>query len=60
MKTIRIALMVSIVVCCAATAMGQTVWQQHPDNPITEPGPSGTWEEGGHAVDTLILLVRSS
>ena len=34
MSTKRVAMALSIVVCTAVVALGQTVWEHHPDNPV--------------------------
>jgi hypothetical protein len=48
--------MVSIVLCSAGLAMGQTVWQQYPGNPVIGPGEPGAWDETGCSVLAVLFL----
>ena len=41
-------MLLAIVVCSAGIAMGQTEWVEYPDNPVIEPGESGSWNAGGN------------
>ena len=55
MRSLRVVMLVSIVLCCAGAAVGQTEWVQHPDNPIIEPGEPGAWDDGGHYVNDVVF-----
>jgi len=55
MKTKRVALTVSIVLCSAGLVMGQTVWQQYPGNPVIGPGEPGAWDETGCSVLAVVF-----
>jgi predicted GH43/DUF377 family glycosyl hydrolase len=36
---------VAIIFISAGMAMGQTEWTIHPDNPVIDPGPPGSWDD---------------
>ena len=55
MRVRRIAVAVSILMCCAGIAMGQTEWTHHPDNPVIEPGPLGEFNEGGNGAGSVLF-----
>jgi predicted GH43/DUF377 family glycosyl hydrolase len=42
----RVLTFVWIFVCAAGVALGQTVWIDHPGNPVIEPGEPGEWDDG--------------
>ena len=45
MRVKSAAVLVSIVLCGAGMAVGQTVWVDYPVNPVLGPGDPGTWDE---------------
>ncbi len=55
MRAKRVAVLVSILLCGAGVAVGQTVWEHDPNNPIIVPGPPGSWDAGGHGAATALF-----
>ena len=51
----RVAVLLSVALCGAGMAVGQTVWEPYPDNPILGPGPPGSWDDGGRAVISVLF-----
>ena len=47
MSVKRILVLVAIVLSGAGVAMGQTIWDQYPGNPVLGPGDPGEWDAGG-------------
>ncbi len=54
MRAKRMMVFVSIVLCGAGLAMGQTVWQDHPDNPVIGADDPGSWAPGGSWVSAVV------
>ena len=55
MRVTRIVVLVPILLCGAAMAIGQTVWDQYPGNPVLGPGDPGSWDEFAR-VDPTVLF----
>jgi predicted GH43/DUF377 family glycosyl hydrolase len=55
MRARRVALLMSIVLLGAGLAAGQTIWDQHPGNPVLEPGAPGSWDDGGGFVLAVVF-----
>ena len=48
MKTTRVTLwLATSIVCIAGVAWAQTEWVEHPDNPVIDTGPPGSWDDYG-------------
>ena len=47
MSTKRVLVVLSIIVCGAGMAVGQTEWVDDPANPVIGPGDAGPWDVGG-------------
>jgi len=47
MSTKRVLVVVSIMLCGAGMAMGQTEWVLDPNNPVIGPGDAGPWDVNG-------------
>jgi hypothetical protein len=45
MTTRRAVLVFAIMLCSAGVVIGQTEWAIHPDSPVIEPGPPGSWDD---------------
>ena len=54
MSAKRVAAMVLIVLCAAGAALAQTVWTDVPNLQGLEPGPLGSWDEGGCMVLAVV------
>ena len=55
MSVKRILVLVAIVLSGAGVAMGQTIWDQYPGNPVLGPGDPGTWDAGGRGAATVVF-----
>jgi len=44
MKAKHAVVVVTIILCGAGMAMGQTEWVDDPNNPLIGPGASGSWD----------------
>jgi predicted GH43/DUF377 family glycosyl hydrolase len=47
--------LVPILLCGAAMAIGQTVWDQYPGNPVLGPGDPGSWDEFARVEPTVLF-----
>ncbi len=54
MRVQRLAAIVLIILCSAGLVMGQTVWQDHPDNPVIGIDDPGSWAPGGAWVSAVV------
>ena len=45
MNAKRVVLMVTVFICIAGMAGAQTEWTIHPDSPVVDPGPEGSWDD---------------
>ena len=55
MNAKQAAVLISIVLWGAGMAMGQTIWEQYPGNPVLEPGGPGEWDSLGRLVGAVVL-----
>jgi predicted GH43/DUF377 family glycosyl hydrolase len=55
MRGKRVAVVVSIVLCCVGSAVGQTRWIYHPDNPVVPPGDPGSWDDGARIATSVLF-----
>ena len=52
---ITIYLMTAVVMLCAELGFAQTDWIKHPENPVLDVGPSGSWDSQGAYAPSVIL-----
>lgn len=55
MSVKKVVVVLSIILCGAGMAAGQTVWEQYPGNPILGPGDPGQWDAGGRMVICVLF-----
>jgi hypothetical protein len=55
MRTKHVVAVISIILCGAGMAVGQTEWIDDPGNPVIEPGPPGSWDEGGRSATSVLF-----
>ena len=55
MTTKRALVMCAMVVLCAGTAVAQTVWTDHPDNPVIDVEDVGPWAPNGAWATSALL-----
>jgi len=55
MRMKQVVVVLSIIVCGAGMAMGQTEWVDHPDNPLIGQGDPGSWDSRGHYMPVVVF-----